>query len=373
MPRGTKAPPPAQIDKALEIAAEINKEYGEGTIVRGSEIQYDLIPRIPSGSLSLDGALGGGWTVNSWHEIYGNESSGKTTVILKTIAANQARDPNWRVFWVAAEDFVPEWAELLGCDRKRILVMHTNEMERAYGAVIRYLESRSVDCVVIDSMPALVPSSEDESTILDQQVGLAARINGKFFRKQNPAMRRSLVNEDRPVTGFIVNQFREKIGIAWGDPRTTPGGKAKNFYYFTRVELSRDEWITEGEKKNAHKVGITIKARVTKNKTAPPERLAAFDFYFDHNEATVPAGNYDEVKDIFAIGLHYGVIKQAVSQYYFEGESWKGRAALLNQLAHDLTLQEGIRSGVMACMVKGRQVEVPAQPTKAARAKRAFK
>ena len=367
MPRVKTTTPPAPDTKgaAEKIVSEINAEYGAETVVWGSKLKYLEVPRISSGSLALDVALGGGWTVNSWNEIYGDESSGKTTLILKTIAAQQAQNPDYMVFWVAGEEFVPEWARLLGCDPDRILVMQTNVFEEATNAAIRVLESRTVDCLVIDSLPALSPVSESEGNMDDQQMGLVARLLGKFFRKAYTAQKRSLVEDDRPVTCFMVNQWREKIGVMFGDPRTTPGGRAKNYWYFTRVELKRDEWITEGEKRNQRKVGISIRALTKKNKGFPPERVALFDFYFDNNELHIPPGNYDPAKELIDLALYFGELKAGGGHYRFGEESWRGRAALEEQVRWDLTLRERMRDTVMSCVVKGRrldEVTAPAEP-----------
>ena len=341
------------------VIAEINKELGPETVVWGSQIRYSDLPRISTGSFALDVALGGGWQVNAWHELYGDESSGKTTLILKTIATQQALDPNWMTFWVAAEEFVPDWARLLGCDTNRILVMQTNVLEEATNATIRVLESRTVDCVVIDSMPALSPVSEGEGSMDDFQVGLAARLIGKFFRKAYTAMKRSLVEDDRPVTCFVVNQWREKIGVMWGDNRTTPGGRAKNYWFTTRVELKRDEWISEGDRKNSRKVGITIKALTKKNKSYPPERVAVFDFYFDHNEIALAPGTYDVAKELVTLALVYDLFNVKGSYYHFGDESWHGRAALEEQARWDLTLQEKLRSAIQDYDAKGRRQDAP--------------
>ena len=346
--------------KAAEaVMAEIDKEYGPGTVVWGSQIRYSDLPRISTGSFSLDTALGGGWQTNAWHELYGDESSGKTTLILKTIAMNQALNPDWTVFWVAAEEFVPDWARDLGCDTDRIIVMQTNVLEEATNAAVRILEHRTVDCLVIDSMPALSPISEVEGSMDDQQIGLAARLLGKFFRKAYTAMKRSLVEDDRAVTCFIVNQWREKIGIMFGDPRTTPGGRAKNYWFTTRVELKRDEWLTEGTRQAQRKVGITIKALTTKNKSYPPQRVAVFDFYFDQNELSIPPGSYDNAKELVTLGLMYEVFQVKGAYYHLGDESWHGRAALEEQVRYDLGLQERLRSGISDTVAKGKRHEEP--------------
>jgi len=351
-------PPARKAVAAIEtVMAECNKEFGAGTVVWGNQIRYDEVPRISSGSLALDTALGGGWTVNAWHEIYGDESSGKTTIILKTIATQQALDPNWTVFWVAAEEFVPSWSRDLGCDNSRISVMQTNVLEEATNAVIRVLEGRVADAVVIDSIPALSPISEAEGTMDDQQVGLQARLLGKFFRKCHTAMKRSITEVDRPVTCFAVNQWRERVGIPFGDPRTTPGGRAKNYWYTTRVELKRDDWITEGERRNQRKVGISIKCLTKKNKSYPPERVANFDFLFDHNELQIPPGSYDTAKELVTLAVYFDIFTMKGAYYHFGDQSWHGRSSLEEQVRWDLTLQQSLRDAVMEFAAKGRRPE----------------
>jgi recombination protein RecA len=244
------------------IIASINKKYGEDIVVQGNRVKEEL-PRITTGILAYDLMLGGGWPMNQWSEIIGDESSGKTAIAYKTIAANQALDPEWIAMWVAAEEFVPEYAASIGVDLERLWVVETNIMEHAYDLIIRAMQNRAVDCIVLDSLPALVPGDEDEKTMAEFQMGLGARLTGKFFRKSSKAQKRSMVNEDRGCTGLIINQWREKIGVMYGDPRTTPGGKAKNFHYFCRVEVKRDEWIKEKDEP----VGQTIRGRTMKNKT----------------------------------------------------------------------------------------------------------
>jgi len=340
-----------------EVIAQINKELGPETVVWGSQIRYSSLPRISTGSFSLDMALGGGWQTNAWHEIYGNESAGKTTIILKTIATQQAANPEFTVFWVAAEEFVPSWAQDLGCDTDRILVMQTNILEEATNAAIKVLEERTVDALVIDSMPALSPVTEAEGTMDDQQIGLAARLLGKFFRKAYTAMKRSLVEDDRPVTCFIVNQWREKIGVLFGDPRTTPGGRAKNYWFTTRLELARDDWLTEGTRQNQRKVGITIKANTTKNKSYPPQRVAVVDFYFDRNELQIPPGSYDTAKELVTMALACDLFKVKGAYYHLGEQSWHGRAALEEQIRWDLTLQEKLRGDIHDQLAKGRNRE----------------
>jgi recombination protein RecA len=319
------------------IVASINKKYGEDIIVQGNQVKEE-VPRITTGVLAFDLMLGGGWPMNQWSEIIGDESSGKTALAYKTIAANQAADPDWIAMWVAAEEFVPDYAKAIGVDLERLWVVETNVMEHAYDLIIRAMENRAVDCIVLDSLPALVPGDEAEKMMEEFSVGLGARLTGKFFRKSSKAQKRSLINEDRGCTGLIINQWREKIGVMYGDPRTTPGGKAKNFHYFVRMEVKRDEWIKEKDEP----VGQTIRGRTMKNKTYRPQQVAQVDFYFAASQG-FNLGEFDTIKDIVNICIATEIISRAGAFYSYGGQKWQGKDALLTGVREDLDLQAELR------------------------------
>jgi len=319
------------------IVASINKKYGEDIIVQGNRVKEE-VPRITTGVLAFDLMLGGGWPMNQWSEIIGDESSGKTALAYKTIAANQAADPDWIAMWVAAEEFVPDYAKAIGVDLERLWVVETNVMEHAYDLIIRAMENRAVDCIVLDSLPALVPGDEAEKMMEEFSVGLGARLTGKFFRKSSKAQKRSLINEDRGCTGLIINQWREKIGVMYGDPRTTPGGKAKNFHYFVRMEVKRDEWIKEKDEP----VGQTIRGRTMKNKTYRPQQVAQVDFYFAASQG-FKLGEFDTIKDIVNICIATDIITRAGAFYSYAGQKWQGKDSLLQGVREDLDLQAELR------------------------------
>jgi recombination protein RecA len=311
-----------------EIIARVNKKYGSDTLVRGDQINNTEVPRCTTGSLAFDVMLGGGWPLNQWNEIIGNESNGKTVMVLKTIAANQALNPDHHTLWIASEEFVPDWATTLGVDLSRVTL--------------------AVDAVVIDSLPALVPGEEDEKTMEQFAVGLGARLTGKFMRKSSKAQKRSLVNKERDCLGLIINQWREKIGIVYGDPRTTPGGKAKNFHYFTRVEVARDEWL-ENDKK---KVGLAIKARTLKNKTAPPQRMGVVDFYFD-DCSPFHKGEYDSVKEVFSLAVASDLVTRRGAYYEYQGNRWQGKDSVLASLREEPELAKAMHDEVMETLTRG--------------------
>jgi recombination protein RecA len=318
----------------------MQKKHGDGIIVNGAEIDKDM-PRITTGILAYDLMLGGGWPVNQWSEIIGDESSGKTALAFKTIAANQAADPEFTALWIAAEDFVPEYAESIGVDLNRLWIVEANIMEQVYNLVIKVLDNRAVDIIVIDSLPALVPDDESEKMMEEFTVGLGARLTGKFFRKSSKSQKRSKIEDERGCTGIIINQWRQKIGVMWGDNRTTPGGLAKNFHYFTRIEVKRDEWI----KAKDEVIGQSIKARTLKNKTYAPNKSAIVDFYFS-DAGGFTMGSFDTIKDIVNIAIAYDILTRAGAFYSFNGQKWQGKEAVLTAVREDLALQQTIKDEV---------------------------
>jgi recombination protein RecA len=332
------------LDKVL---AQINKKYGENTVVLASKVAKPT--RFPSGSLSLDMILGGGWPTNQWHEIIGEASNGKTALALKTIAINQQRDPNFTTIWIAAEEWVPEYAEMCGVDPTRVHVFTSNVMEIALTAVLEFVETQEVDCVVIDSLPALVPSAEDEKEMDEFTVGRGAQLMGKFFRKMEKAGKRDLLGGERPFIGLIINQWRMKIGVMYGDPRTTPGGEAKNYFFFTRIDVKRDEWIETGTGQEKRKVGQTIKFQTRKNKSAPPGQTAYTDFYFDDGGG-IDKGEYDYAKEIVALGILNKIITRAGAYYRYADRQWQGADAMLNSIREEVDLQETLQKDVLGTL-----------------------
>lgn len=334
-------------DEAKKIVAQLNKKFGNNVVVCAADIRSDIIPRITSGSTTLDYVLGGGFPGNQWNELIGESSHGKTAVALKCIAANQKLNPDYTTVWVAAEQWVPEYALMCGVDASRVIVIETNIMEEAYQAVIDFAESKSVDAIVIDSLPALSPLPEMEKDMNEMTVGRGALLTNKFFRVVGSAMKRSLVEDERPVLGLIVNQYRMKIGVMHGDPRTTPGGEGKNYAFFTRCEVRRDEWIEIGPSGNKTRIGQTIKVRSLKNKTAPPQRVAYFDFYFAEGGDCLP-GEYDFAKEIAAMSVVQGIVERKGGWYYYGERKWQGNETLIASIREEVDLKEELSKKVLS-------------------------
>ncbi len=332
--------------EALKVLAQLNKKFGDNVVVKASDIRSDLIPRITSGSTTLDYVLGGGFPGNQWNELVGESSHGKTAVALKCIAANQKLNPEYTTVWVAAEQWVPEYAEMCGVDSSKIIVIETSIMEEAYQSVIEFANSKAVDAIVIDSLPALSPMPEMEKNMDEMTVGRGALLTNKFFRVVGSAMKRSLVEDERAVLGLIINQYRMKIGVMHGDPRTTPGGEGKNYAFFTRSEIRRDDWIEAGSGNDKKRVGQTIKVRTLKNKTAPPQRVAYFDFYFDKGGDCEP-GEYDFAKEIAAMSVVSGIIERKGGWYYYGERKWQGTEAVIASIREEIELMDDLRKQVI--------------------------
>ncbi|MEV4575991.1 hypothetical protein AB0K16_22365 [Nonomuraea jabiensis] len=333
---------------AQAIVAALNKKHGDGAVVTASDL---VVPeRFTSGSLGLDIILGGGWPTNQWVEILGKESQGKTAIILKTIAANQARDPNFTVVWIAAEHYDTDQAAALGVDNSRVIVVPTQEMEVAFETLLEFAESKTVDMGVLDSYPALIPSEEAQKSMEDSVVAVGARLTGKFFRKAGGATRR--VEGERPFLGVVINQWRDQIGgfSPHGTPQTSPGGNAKNYAYYVRLDVKRDEFIDELRPgKGKQRVGQVIKLTTRKNKSAAPGQMTSVRFFFrDAPRTGFRRGEYDLVEELVTYGTLYDKIIRRGAYYTIGERRWgPGKDQLLEDLRHDVELQQQLRSEIL--------------------------
>ncbi len=341
------------------LISDVSKELklAPGDLVMGKDIAPER-PRTTTGILALDVALNGGLPLNQWTEIVGHESGGKTATAMQIVAAQQRVDPDWICLWVAAEGFEHEFATMHGIDVERLLIVEMNSMEEVFEAVVKAMEMRACDGVVIDSYPALVPTGEYEREMIDGQMpAVGARLFNQFFRKAQRASRRSLVAADRNWLGIIINQWRDSIGVMFGDPRTTPGGKGKNYSYYVRLEVAREEWIDNGLKgRDKEIIGQVIRCKIFKNKSGPPQRICHYDFYFaDHEQFS--AGEIDLIKDVFNTAEALKVVTRAATgnTYYFNGEKIGGnRPASLRKLDEDPELAERMQREVMAVVSRKR-------------------
>ena len=290
--------------KLLENAiAQIEKQYGKGSIMRlGSRDVMVPVSVIPTGSLSLDAALGvGGLPRGRVVEIFGPESSGKTTLALHVAA--QAQKMGGQVAFIDAEHALdPSYARKLGVDVDNLLVSQPDNGEQALEIAETLIRSGGVDAVVVDSVAALVPKSELEGEMGEPQMGLQARLMSQALRRLT-----GIVSKSRTCLIFI-NQIREKIGVFYGNPETTTGGRALKFYSSVRLDIRRVQSIKDGE----HVVGARTRAKVVKNKVAAPFRQAEFDILYNEGISFE--------NDLIDLGLQNGLVEKSGSWLSFQGE-----------------------------------------------------
>ncbi|MFE9412366.1 ATPase domain-containing protein [Streptomyces sp. NPDC006704] len=344
--------------EALALMAKINKQYGDGSLVVASSLSDS--GQLATGILSLDIILGGGFPRNQWSEVIGMEGSGKTTVCHRTVAHNQQITPDFVTLWIAAEAYDSDQAKMLGVDVNQVIVHATNRMEEAFQVMIDAAEARAVDLIVLDSYPALVPDGEAEKDMDEASMTLGARLMGKFFRKVGKETGKAMSATQRPVTGLIINQWRQKIGgrVMNGQiPKTTPGGLAKNFAYYSRVEVARAEWIDEARPgKGKARIGQVIKFTTIKNKQIAGQKTSQSDYYFEESRTLgLDAGKFDAVKDLITWAVYYDVIDRRGAYFHFGRHSWKGKDPMIETIRQDLTLQEELTSSILTAADPRRQ------------------
>ncbi len=324
----------AALDRALQ---QIDRNFGKGSIMRLDEEAYLNIPGISTGALSLDLALGGkGIPRGRIVEIFGPESSGKTTLAL-TVAANAQKKGGVAAFIDAEHALDPSWARKIGVNIDNLLVSQPDTGEQALEICELLVRSNAVDVIVVDSVAALIPKAEIEGEMGDSHVGLQARLMSQAMRKLTGVIARSA------CTVIFINQIREKIGVMFGNPETTPGGRALKFYSSVRIDIRRISAIKDGDVN----VGNRVRARVVKNKVAPPFRESEFDIMF--NEGISATG------DLLDLAIESEIVQKS-GAWFSRGEVrlGQGRENSKQFLKDNPELMEEIRRALIAAKVPPR-------------------
>ena len=341
------ADPATEKAKALKLTLEkLDKAFGKGTVMKLSEQAVQDVKVISTGSLGLDIALGvGGLPRGRVVEIYGPESSGKTTLTMHCIAEAQ-RQGGMAAFIDAEHAFDPSYAKKLGIDTDNLLISQPDNGEQALEIADHLISSGAIDIVVIDSVAALVPKAEIEGDMGDSKVGLHARLMSQALRKLT-----GTINKTNCLVIFI-NQLREKIGVMFGSPETTTGGNALKFYASVRLDIRRIGQIKEDKD---HVTGNRTKVKVVKNKVAPPFKVIEFDIMYGEG--------ISKIGEILDLGVELGVITKSGSWFSYDGNRvGQGRESVLTLMRDNPEMADQIEAKIRV-KVKGGDAELPEDRT----------
>ena len=333
--------PQQQKMKALQAAMEkIEKSFGKGAIMKMGDENIEHIDVIPSGSIGLNAALGvGGYPKGRIIEIFGPESSGKTTLAIHAIAECQ-KAGGVAAFIDAEHAFDRFYAEKLGVDIDNLLISQPDNGEQALEIADQLIRSSAVDIIVIDSVAALTPKAEIEGDMGDSKVGLHARLMSQALRKLTGTINKT------NTTCIFINQLREKIGVMFGNPETTTGGNALKFYASVRLDIRRVTTLKQGDEA----IGSQVRVKVVKNKVAPPFRKAEFDILY--GEGISRSG------ELVDLGVAYGIVKKSGSFYSYNGSKLaQGRDATRQLMLDNPDLAAEIEEKIMAKIQGGAEAD----------------
>lgn len=317
--------------KALQLTLDkLDKTYGKGAVMKMGDVIYDDVPTIPSGSLGVDIALGvGGYPRGRVIEIFGPESSGKTTLAIHAMAETQ-KTGGIAAFIDAEHAFDRFYAANLGVDIDNLIISQPDYGEQALEIADNLISSGAIDIIVIDSVAALTPKSEIEGEMGDSKMGLHARLMSQALRKLTATINKT------NCTVIFINQLREKIGVMFGNPEVTTGGNALKFYASVRIDIRRRTQIKDGDRV----IGNRTKVKIVKNKVAPPFQIAEFDIMYGEG--------ISKVGEILDLGVEYGIIKKSGSWFsYGDTKLGQGRDAVKGLISDNPELADELETKII--------------------------
>ena len=327
---------PEKLKVLSAVMDKIEKDFGKGAIMKMSSKAVESVPVIPTGSITLDQALGiGGYPIGRVIEIFGPESSGKTTLAIHAIAEAQ-KAGGIAAFIDAEHAFDSTYAQKLGVDIDELLISQPDNGEQALEIADHLIRSSAIDIVVIDSVAALTPKAEIEGEMGEAKMGLQARLMSQALRKLTASISKT------GTVCIFINQLRDKIGVVYGNPETTTGGNALKFYASIRIDIRKASVIKDGEEQ----LGARAKVKIVKNKLAPPFRRAEFDIMFGEG--------ISKIGEIIDLGVDKGIIKKSGSWFsYGDQKLGQGRDAVKELLKGNDALREEIETKVREALAAG--------------------
>lgn len=340
-----------------KLLDELSKKFGENTVTLGVPEKRLVIQRIRTGSLSLDIDLGGGIPCGRYTEIAGPLSSTKTTTSLHILRNAQKMGKVCAL--IDAEGTTdPEYLERLGIDPNMLYYSRPDSLEEAAQLLLDLQKSGVVQVGLLDSIAALGANKENDSEMQDTtQLGVTQKLWGEFFRKYQMNNNRLERDGNETFTLIGLNQLREKIGVMYGDPEYSPGGRAKGFTASVELRFRTGDWIYEGKGQDKKPVGQVVKYKITKNKTYARMRSGEFDFYFEENEAGVPKSYVDNQKEIVVLGYKYNVIERSGGWFKYNSEKYQGLDSIISALKEQPHLLGEIREKIYKVAIVGSHYE----------------
>ena len=340
-----------------KLIIKLNKDFGEGAVMKGADATWFQVEKIPTGSFALDIELRGGIPRSRITEIYGHLSSGKSSLTM--MIAKKAQKLGGKIGYVDMEGcYDSKYAAIIGIDPENIIISQPDYGEKAIDILDSMVRSGEFSLVVLDSIAATTPMVEIEESMVKQQMGIQARLINKAVRKLQSALNTKIEGKQNKTAVILINQIRQKLGILYGNPETTPGGMGVGFGASLRLNLRRGDWIMIGKGEKEQTIGQEVKFRVEKSKVSPAHVNNQFRYYFkDVPELGIKAGTVDTLDEIVRYGSIYGAIEQGGGWFQLNGEKFHGIDGVKSYLQANKEARQKVKQFILDVSCKGYAVE----------------